>query len=190
MVNTKVKKVSIPVSPLSTYTTDTNAEPASARQYVPREQRMLSEWLAKEYPNDTVITRVKMGTPHPSLISPGLSGAELRMVGVWRRWVDALVLKKDRVILVEASVLPAPGKIAQLALYEELLPHTPELGKFAKFPVEKVLLSAAEDPVLTKIAKRYGIKVVFYRPTWVVEYLRTLSPRSQRPPLTFLPVKA
>lgn len=149
------------------------------RKWQPRELRMLSEWLAETYHDYEYRTRVRLGRIEPRVTSPGLTEQERRMIGVHRRWADAVVLLPDRVVLVEAKIRPQPGVISQLELYARLLPHTPELGRHAAFPVEMVLLYAIEDELINVMAREKGIRCVAYQPSWLDEYLEELYPRER-----------
>ena len=117
---------------------------------------------------------------HPEQLEPG----EVRALGVWRRWADAIVFMPDRLILIEAAIRPSPGDISQLELYEHLLPQTPELAEHKNKRIEKVLLFALEDPVIVSMARERGIKVVYFHPHWIDDYLKILYPRERRTPLT------
>jgi len=144
---------------------------------------MVSEYLAKFYPNDETRTRVRVGS-YPSALHPELlSGGEQRALGVWRRWADAIVIMPDRLILIEAAIRPSPGDISQLELYAYLLPKTPELAEHKDKPIEKVLLYALEDPVLVRMARERGIRIVYFHPSWIDEYLAILYPHERRAPL-------
>lgn len=161
--------------------------PEEKRQWQPREMRLVSEYLAKNYSSYSTQTRVRLGSIHPDLKPEQLSDAEKRMVGVYRRWADAIVFMPDRLVLIEAAIRPSPGDISQLELYEHLLPHTPELVEHKNKPIEKVLLWAIEDPPIAAMARDRGIKVVYFHPSWVDEYLRILYPSEQRATLTYPP---
>jgi len=150
------------------------------RAWQPREQQMVAEWLSKAYPQARTMTRVRLGAPKPAIPRPDLSPEELAMIGQWRRWADAVVLEQDRVILVEASIRPDPGKISQLELYALLFPQTPELAAWAKLPLTLMLLYAIEDPATIYLARQKGILCVQYRPDWLDDYLAILYPRERR----------
>lgn len=154
------------------------------RQWQPREMRLVSEFLAKHYGKYPTRTRVRVGSVHPKLRPGELSDAEQKMVGVFRRWADAVVFMPDRLVLIEAAIRPSPGDISQLELYEHLLPKTPELAEHKDKPIEKLLLYALEDPVIVSMARERGIRVVYFHPPWIDEYLKVLYPRERRAPLT------
>lgn len=154
------------------------------RKWQPRELRMISEWLAQEHPDSTYQLRVRLGKIEPRVDGAFVSDEETRMLGVFRRWADAIVYLPDRLLLVEAAIRPEPGDISKLELYERLIPNTPELEEYASLPVEKVLLYAMPDDLLLTLAREHGITVRFFRPKWVEEYLKELYPRERRAPHT------
>lgn len=154
------------------------------RKWQPREMRMVAEYLAQNYPRDQYITRVRLGKIQPRINGQFISDEEALMMGSWRRWADALVIKPDRLILIEAAIRPNPGDISQLELYKRLLPHTPELAEHAEKPIDMVLLYSLHDPLLEQLALERGIKILYYRPQWVDEYLKDLLPRERRAPHT------
>lgn len=153
------------------------------RKWQAREMRLVSEFLAENYPDHTTQTRIRLGSIPEGLNPDNFSGGELRALGVWRRWADAIVFMPDRLILIEAAIRPSPGDISQLELYEHLLPKTPELAEHKGKPIEKLLLYALEDPVIVAMARERGIRVVYFHPDWVDEYLAILYPRERRAPL-------
>jgi len=157
-----------------------------SEKWQPREMRLVSEYIAKYYPNSVSLTRVRLGPTHPQLLSEDLAEEEKRMLTVWRRWADAIIVTRTRLILLEAAILPDPGDVSKLILYEYLARYTPELQQYLDRDIEKVLLIAIEDPVLTTIARAAGIEVVLFCPDWVKGYIQTLAQRKQRAPLTHL----
>jgi len=158
--------------------------PNEKRQWQPREMRLVSEFLAKHYSNYETRTRVRLGAIHPELHPETLSESEKAMVGVFRRWADAIVIMPDRLIIIEAAIRPSPGDISQIELYEHLIPLTPELDEFRSLPIEKVLVFALEDPVVVAMARERGIRAIYFKPPWIDDYLAILYPRERRATLT------
>jgi hypothetical protein len=154
------------------------------RKWQPRELRLISEFVAQEYTESTYQLRVRLGKIQPRVDGQFTDTAEERMLGVFRRWADAIVYLPDRLILIEAAIRPDPGKISQLELYERLIPNTPELQHVKHLPVEKLLLYAIPDHVLIELAREHGITCRQYRPPWIEEYLAELFPRERRSPHT------
>lgn len=156
----------------------------SPRKYEPREMKLVSEYLAEKYPDDRSMTRVRLGVIHPSLLQEKYTEEEKSLLTVWRRWADAIVVKKDRVILIEAAILPSPGDISVLLTYNYLLRFTPEFADVHNLPTEMELVSAIEDPVVSNLARSVGIRTVVFAPDWIYEYIGSLAGRKRRPTLT------
>jgi len=160
---------------------------AEARQaWRPVETRLLAEYLATKYPAATHLTRVRVGSYRPDLELQGYSPAETRALGVWRRWADAVVVEPAKVTIVECSVLPQIGKAAQLWLYMQLWPKTPEHAALKDLPFSGLLVYAVPDPTINQFAALLGFSVELFRPGWVDTYLSTLAARTTRAPLTQL----
>jgi len=155
------------------------------REYSPREMRLVADFIAKHYPKAHWKSNVRLGMHHPQLHAEFLSEAEQRMVGVFRRYADAIIFESDKIILIEAAILPQPGKVSTLEMYKMLIPSTPELSKFKDLPIEMVLLCAINDPFLTTLAREKGIEVVMFRSAWIEEYIESLFPRQRVPTLTY-----
>jgi hypothetical protein len=147
--------------------------------------RMVSEYIAKYFPGSTTYTRVRLGATHPSLLPESFSDEERRMLTVWKRWADAVVITRTRIILIEGAILPNPGDVSQLLLYKALLRFTPEFQAYMDRDIEMQLVICVEDPLLTRIARDAGIKVITFAPDWISDYIRSLAQRKQRAPLTY-----
>lgn len=150
---------------------------ARNRTWSPVETRMLSEYLATRWAGHRTIQRVRLGSYRPAANVPGLTEAEARMTGVWRRWCDAVVFQDRRVILVECSVFPDPGHVAQLELYRDLWPRTPEFQDYRDWPVDGILVMALPDPMVSQLAARRTLAVEIFRPTWINAYVAKLARR-------------
>ena len=150
------------------------------RRWQPREMQMLSEWLAKTQQGKRWMTRVRLGSPRSEYPRPDMSIEEQAMIGVWRRWADAIILTDTEVEIVEAAIRPQPGKISQLELYAMLFPMTPELEPWHGLPLHLILLYAIEDPATVALARQKGIRCIQYKPLWLDAYLQLLLPRERR----------
>ena len=143
---------------------------------------MIGEWLSKTFPDARYQTRVRLGQTEPRLPDGRYTPEEVKYLGVWRRYVDAIVFLSDRLLLIEAVLRAHPGKLSILKLYERLIPHTPELAEWSHLPIQKVLLYAIEDPVLTMMAKEEGTLAVQFVPSFFDRWFETLRGRDQRAP--------
>lgn len=155
----------------------------SKRNWQPREQRLVSEFVAEFYGEHESRTHVHLGSLPARLRGRFAKEEDERLLGVFKRWADALVFMPDRVVLIEGKILPQPGVISQLLLYEELIPKTPELAEHKDKPIEKRLVCAIEDPLISELARRSGIRVITYRPKWIDKYLTILHPWEKTPGL-------
>lgn len=153
------------------------------RDWTPREMRLVSEYIARFFSQYESRIHIHLGSTLPRVGGRFISEPEKRLIGVFRRWADAVVILPDRLILIEGKILPQPGVISQLNLYAELIPKTPELGEARNLPVEKLLLCAIEDRLITDLAQREGIRVVVFIPPWLDDYLKILYPWERTPGL-------
>jgi len=149
------------------------------RKWQPRELRLISEFLNEWFPDFPHMLRVRLGRPPRLAEIPGLTPEEEALLGVWRRWADAIVIMPSKLIIIEAAIRPDPGDISKLELYERLVPFTPELEEYAHLPVEKWLVYAIEDAAVLAMAEEKGIVCVEYRPRWIEDYLKILYPRER-----------
>lgn len=156
------------------------------RNWAPREYRLVAEFVSEFYPEYESRTHVHLGSTPPRLKGRFAKPEDERLVGVFRRWADAIVMMPDRLILIEGKILPQPGVISQLNLYARLLPKTPELQEHKDKPIERVLVCAIPDPLLNAMCREEGIRVVIYRPKWVLTYLKIVHPWERTPGLQTL----
>jgi hypothetical protein len=155
------------------------------RKWEPREMRMVAEYTAKFYSKNQVLTRVRLGALHPSLNIDNLDADEKAMLGVWRRWADAIVITPSKLILIEGAILADPGDISKLIIYKSLIPHTPELSNYLDRDIEMQLVYSIEDPLIVITARQVGIKTILFQPDWILEYVKQLTGRAQRASLTY-----
>ena len=149
----------------------------------PVEARLVAEYCALTFPTARVLQRVRLGALNPALELPTMTPEERRLAGVWRRWADAVVIEPARVTIIEAAVIPQPGKIAQLDLYLALWPRTAEFREYGALPLRGLLVSAVDDPLLRMLCRQRRLLMDVYRPRWVDAWFATLPPRKTRAPL-------
>lgn len=141
--------------------------------------RLLSEYLAKFYPRGHYQIQVRLGRAHKRDGGKFVDQAEERMLGLFRRWADAIVFLETEVILIEAAIKPDVSDVAKLDLYESLFPSTPELAHVANLPVFKQIVTAIEDPAVTAYARNHGVAVTIFKPPWIDNYLESIRPRER-----------
>jgi len=103
-------------------------------------------------------------------------------LGNYRRKVDCILAYPDSVYLVEAAILPDPGKMGQLEYYLDLFPMTPEFADLVHLPRRGVLLVAQDEAPLRARAEWKDLLWVVYQPLWVGAYLVERIPRRNPTP--------
>lgn len=154
----------------------------SPRKWTPWEQRMIGEWVSATFPDVRWQTNVRLGKIQPRAPNGTYTADELRLLGVWRRFVDAIVYLPGKLLLVEAVLRADPGKLAQLDLYETLIPHTPELEAYKGYEIQKVLLFCIEDPYVSALARDRGVLPLLFVPSFFDEWFAKLRARDRRAP--------
>ena len=151
------------------------------RKWQPRELRLVSEYVAANFPEGIKKFRVRLGTIHPGFDVSALDSGAKAMLTRFNRWADAVVILPDRLIIIEATIPPRAEKVAQLEMYEQLLTTTPEFEPYLNRRVEKLLVMGVKDPTVEIFARQRGIKVVVFVPEWLPEYLKERSRRWSSP---------
>lgn len=103
-------------------------------------------------------------------MGPIPSGAATNLVGVIRRWADAVFFENDTIYIIEAKIGPDVGAIAQLELYRNLFPKTPEFSLWKDKPIKLIFLTTIMDKAAKQLAESKGIEYITYSPAWVKEY--------------------
>lgn len=143
----------------------------------------MGDYLANRWAHRETIQHVRVGAIPFELPIDGLSEPEIRSLGVFRRWVDAVVIDPPTIRILEASVVPDPGDLGKLLLYLRLWPNTPEYHEFSGWPVEGRLVWAVDDPPVRALARELGLSAEIFHPPWVDDYFERLAHRHRRAPL-------
>lgn len=144
------------------------------------ETRFLSEWIAARHPNDRVQLQPRLGGLTPEIQVQGLSANELRMLGVWRRYPDAILFYDRSVTIVEASLKPEPGHLGHLLVYAKLFPLTPEFSDFKDYRVDRLAVWAMSDLATAAVAAQLGIQTEVFTPAWIGDVISGWQARHQR----------
>jgi hypothetical protein len=144
------------------------------------ETRLLSEYLAERFKGQRIIFQARLGVIAPANADQTYTQSELRLLGFWRRYPDAIVLLPDRVVIVEASMRPDPGKISLLDLYARLFRASPDFLEYQTFPIEKLTVWAFPDVATEAMAREHGVRVEVFQPPWVSSWMDSLQPRKAR----------
>jgi len=147
------------------------------------EMRLVTEWLQANYSHAAYQVRARLGSLPMNLGTGDADTPEARLVhNAFARWADALVFLPDRTLVVEAKLVAHPSAIAQLMLYQRLIPASPYLNLRPDLPVRPILLFAVEDVLVSQMAREQGIGLEQYHPAWVDEYLATKLARQRSAP--------
>jgi len=141
----------------------------------------LMEYLVRTYPPGTWRLNVRLG-PVLGAERPGLKPAERRALKLWALSADAVVVLPDKCVIIEADIRGDIKKIGALLVYKEALLRDPDWACCHKKPIELVIVTPLDAPLLEDIASKYGIKVVKYTTDWLWSYIYTLPPRMRRGP--------
>lgn len=154
------------------------------------ETRLVSEYLAAQYPSARTKERVRLGPVVALTPDSNLSEADLKMVGVFRRFADAVAITPNELVLIEGKMRSNPSAVAQLLLYQELVPLTFELYDYLSLPLVLEMVVAVDDPAVRRMAERAGIRVQVYRPDWLPQWVAAVSHREAVPHRDFVAMAA
>lgn len=143
------------------------------------ETRLLSEWLAREYPGRRWHLQFRVGSLPARPGAPLRDEAEERLARNAVRHADAVVEPPPNVVLIEATMFRASEKVGKLLEYMKLWPGTPEASEWAGAPLLPVLLTGQHDPTAEDLCRELGIRYVFFEPAWIDEWY-ALYPRRRR----------
>jgi len=123
----------------------------------------------------------RIGAPPPELVEQyGLRKAD-RMMKPFMRWADAIVITPEELLIVEGKIRSTPAVVGQLEFYVELVKKTPDLQLYMDRRIVPVLLTPWADIDLVPYAESRGIRVEYYHPPWIDEYLREIQGYREAP---------
>lgn len=135
------------------------------------ESRLIAEYVAVTFPRDRVTLRAPLGPPIPETGDlPGVT-QRVRASRPWRLEVDAVVVRADNILLIEAKVNNALDGMAKLPFYGLLVDDTPELEPWRGLEVRLRLVVPIMTRWLEILGQRTAIEVDLYRPPWIEGYL-------------------
>ena len=133
------------------------------------EPSWVSWYCAKTWPKDEIRYRVPLG-PVPAEITKAYG--ETKGINVYRPWrpeVDALVIQKGGIVLLEAKIQKFMDGLSKLPVYKSLIPTTPELLKYRAYPVELRLLIPASVAWVVASAHAQNILVIVDAPDYILD---------------------
>lgn len=132
------------------------------------EPRWVSMYCAEHYPSAEVRLGCPLGgIPRETLRDYGLLKG-LRVYRPWRPEVDAVIILKNMLILIEAKIFKYMDGLAKLPVYKALILKTPELKHVAHRPQYMKLLIPHKIPWVLEAAEGVGVTVEI----WVPDFIR------------------
>jgi len=148
------------------------------------EARFASEYVNKFFPQATTFLHLRLGVEPQPAKDRDYSESEKRALRVYMRWADAVIVLPTEIKVIEAKLRPAeyPRGIAQLEIYQKIVPHTPELQPFLPRDFKMRLVVAVHDPVAEVLCREKGFEYHAWEPPWYRDYLTRLAGRTLRVP--------
>lgn len=134
------------------------------------EHKYVSDFVLTNYPNDEHRFRCPLGTvPELWLREMGVEKA-IKTYRPYRPEVDAVVITKDKIVVIEGKLFKVLDGLAKLPIYASLVAETPEFQEYKTLQIEAVLVTPKEPQWEKKIAKDLRIRVEIFIPEWIEEY--------------------
>ena len=144
----------------------------SNRTYEDREIRLVTEWVSQVYPRERVVFRYRIVTPPPYVPAGWTADQATQLLKPTGFMVDAVVLKVNESVIIEAKTDNESQAIGQLKFYKYLIETYPTLQDFSVGLVHPVMLFARVNPDLQKFALQEGVDVSVYSPDWIQSFLK------------------
>ena len=143
----------------------------------------VSEFAAHFYPDDRILTYVRLGKDPRLGRQEEWTEEEAQLLRVELRWADAVIIRPKEILLIEGKLRPAeyPEGIAKLELYTPMLKNTQEFRDLMPRKVQGILVIPIEDPVVVANGREKGIRVIIWKPRWYQVFVNNLSYRARRP---------
>lgn len=139
------------------------------RSYTPRTTRLLSEWLAMQYPHALIIQEFHLTEANPSAVAAAGGKVSRRFGGRILGYPDAAVVLPGRILLWECKDSLTPQAIGQIESYGHLYAQSVEASEHQGVAVELHLLVARATQPMLDLAASHGIIVTIYDPAWYGE---------------------
>lgn len=120
------------------------------------EHDLLERYLAAEFPNSKTFTNVPLGEID--------DWKHERMKRVTRKRADAVVIKDDKIFIIEAKLKPKPEGIGQLLVYQKILFDTPKFSSYKDLPIILIYLTTRSDPDIEEVCYHHGIYLMISNP--------------------------
>lgn len=134
------------------------------------EARYVSEYVLEKFPRCSQKIRCPLGgAPEMWIKEMGFSKA-LRTYRPYRPEVDAVVIDKDKIILIEGKILKVMDGISKLPVYRFLVRETPELDIYRTKKIEARLVTPHPPGWCERVAKEFDVTIDLFEPDWIKDY--------------------
>jgi len=143
-----------------------------ARKYRVVERRYVVDFVINHFKNRKFVYFNAPIGPTPEVLRKAYPELPESYFRRWRRFVDAIVVLPDSVVIIEAKIRDPFKGLGDLIHYKSLVPQTPELAPYLTLPIRYMLVAPIERPDIKFLAQQHGIEFVKYVPDWVIPYLK------------------
>jgi hypothetical protein len=150
------------------------------------EAEYVSEYIQKFWPKRLYILHFRITGPPSPLLKEELEPEETRMLKVYARWADAIIMVPPTLYIVEAKLKVSDylKALGEILYYREAIYRNSEINWKEFKVVVGIIVVPIEDPIFTNIARRYGIRVDIYKPSFWQEFLKAQPVRFVSPKRT------
>lgn len=134
------------------------------------EARYVSEYVLDRYPDTQHKLRCPLGSVPELWIKEMGLGKAVRAYRPYRPEVDAVVIEKEKIVIIEGKIFKVLDGVSKLPVYRFLIPETPELQEYKSLPVEARLVTPHPPGWAQRIADEWNITIDLYEPDWLSEY--------------------
>ena len=131
------------------------------------EDRMISEYVAKQYKDFPYMMHVPLGRIPADIVKDVGYTQAIAFMRPYRLEVDAIVILPRYLVLIEAKVFKTIDGLAKLPLYKSLVPFTPELAQYEGREVIMELVVGWTNPNLEIMTRDAGVRLMVYAPDWL-----------------------
>lgn len=152
-----------------------------SRKGVRVHERILVEYLSKNYAPGTWTTNVRVGQIRPDLEHMFLTPKEKRMARGLTYIADAVVLLENEVVILEVETEIFIKAVCQVEFYSHLFGTTERFKDHWSKPRRLIVVSITESDLLRWWANMHGVDWIVYTPVWWEEHEATRGRRRFTP---------
>ena len=147
------------------------------------EAEYVAEYIQNYWRGRMYFLHFKITGPPKPLLTEELEPEEIRMLKVYARWADAVILSPPTLYIVEAKLRVSDylKALGELLYYRKVIRLNKEINWDEFKAVMGILVIPVDDPPLTSLARELGFRVDVYKPSFWEEFLRSQPARFVSP---------